>query len=146
MKILGLSLLILAGGGIGCLRVAALRGRVQSLSAAVRFIDWWMREVRYTAAPREELLARAKRDETFCELLSLSDKRNHFTGEDTVAFRRFVDGLGSTDLEGQLSHGSFYVKVFEEKVQEAERMAACRSRTELMMWTGGAAVLALLLL
>ena len=146
MKLLGLCLLIAAGGGVGCMRVAALRGRVKALSTALRFVDWWMREVQYTAAPIQELLARAKQDASFCELLDFDGKQNYFTEEDEKVFRQFMDGLGGTDLEGQRSRGAFYKKLFEERVQEAGEVAACRGRTELMLWTGGTAVLALLLL
>lgn len=131
---------------MGCVRAAALRGRVQALSTAVRFIDWWMREVRYTVAPLGELLQRAKNDAAFQKLLNSSEKENNFTSDDVHQFQAFVDGLGSTDLEGQLSHGAFYAKVFEERVKEAEITAARRGRSELMLWTGGGAVLALLLL
>ncbi len=146
MKVMGLCLLIAAGGGMGCLRVAALRGRVKVLLTALRFIDWLMREVRYTVAPLDELLNRAKTDAAFQELLSFNGKVNYFTDEDERQFRRFMEGLGSTDLEGQLTHAAFYTKVFEELAKEAGEISARRGRTEMMLWTGGAAVLALLLL
>ncbi len=143
---MGLCLLIAAGGGMGCLRVAALRGRVNALSTTLRFIDWLMREVRYTAAPLEDLLKHAKTDVAFQVLLVSSGKVNYFTDEDERQFRRFMEGLGSTDLEGQLTHGAFYTKVFEDLAKEAGEISARRGRTEIMLWTGGAAVLALLLL
>jgi len=146
LKLLGLCLLIAAGGGMGCMRVAALRGRAQTLSTVVRFVDWWMREVRYTVAPLEELLQRAEEDAAFHKLLNSSEKENNFTADDAHQFQAFVDGLGATDLEGQLSHGMFYAKVFEERTKEAEITATRRGRSELMLWTGGATVLALLLL
>ncbi len=131
---------------MGCVRAAALRGRVHTLFTVVRFVDWWMREVRYTAAPLEELLECAKKDTAFQKLLNSSGKENNFTEEDAHQFQTFVDKLGSTDLDGQLSHGAFYAKVFEERAKEAEITAARRGRSELMLWTGGATVLALLLL
>lgn len=146
MKAVGLCLLVAAGSGIGCLRAAALRGRVSALSAVLRFIDWFMREVRYTAAPLDRLLTRAKTDESFDSVLAFGEKGSCFTEEDKRQLRLFLEGLGTTDLKGQLSHGAFYTKVFEERLEEAGRTAACRGRTEMMLWTGGAAVLALLLL
>ncbi len=146
MKLTGLCFLVAAGGGIGCLRAAALRGRVNALSTVLRFIDWLMREVRYTAAPMSDLLKRAEMDLSFQTILNSGEKVNYFTDEDNQQFERFMEGLGTTDLEGQLSHGAFYTKVFDERVREAEQVCACRGRTEVMLWTGGAAVLALLLL
>ncbi len=155
MKWIGLCLLIAAGAGFGCFRAAALRERVNALAATCRFIDWMMREMRYTAAPLSVLLHRAAEEKAFAELglpcegdvfPKTNVKINGFTEEDAEHFMRFTEALGKSDVTGQLDHGKFYAALFEERRCEALRNAEKRGRVELMLWTGGAAVLALLLL
>lgn len=159
MKGVGLCLLVMAGGCIGCWRAAALRERERVLRAMCRFVDWLTREIRYTAAPLPMLLQRASRamgrelplfdaTETYdvwCDTLTSRAKAIGFTGDDAVCIRRFVEELGRSDVAGQLSHGAFYAAVFEERRKQACEEADKRGRLELMLWTGGAAVMALLL-
>lgn len=158
MKGVGLCLLVAAGGGIGCLRAASLRERERALGAMCRFVDWLIREIRYTAAPLDVLLHRASeamgRDlplfdtvETFDAwraALADSVKNINFTDEDAAHIYRFAEELGRSDVAGQLTHGAFYATLFEERRKAAREEAEKRGRLELMLWTGGAAVLALL--
>ncbi len=158
MKGVGLCLLVAAGSGIGCLRAASLRERERALGAMCRFVDWLIREIRYTAAPLDVLLHRASK--TMTRDLPLFDKvdnfeqwqsslkervkRIGFTDEDAMVACRFAEELGRSDVAGQLAHGAFYAAQFEERRRRAQAEAEKRGRLELMLWTGGAVVLALL--
>ncbi|MBE6757252.1 MAG: hypothetical protein E7552_01715 [Ruminococcaceae bacterium] len=157
MKGVGLCLIVTAGGMIGCMRVAALRERERALGVMCRFVDWLIREIRYTAAPLDTLLHRAKTAFSDWPLLERADsferwrislpksvKQMNFTEEDAACICRFAEELGCSDVTGQLAHGAFYAALFEERRQEAHCEAEKRGRLELMLWTGGAAVLALL--
>ncbi len=158
MKGVGLCLLVAAGGGIGCLRAAALRERERALGTMCRFVDWLIREIRYTAAPLDVLLRRAAQVlgqdlplfdaadtfDTWCASLRNDVKRIGFTEEDAAHICRFAEELGRSDVAGQLAHGAFYAALFEERRQAARADADKRGRVELMLWTGGATVLALL--
>lgn len=157
MKGVGLCLLIMAGGLVGCMRATALRERVRALGVMCRFVDWLSREIRYTAAPLDVLLRRATAEfydwslledvegfEQWRKSLSIRVKRIGFTDEDAVHVCRFAEELGNFDVAGQLAHGAFYAVLFEERRQQARQEAEKRGRLELMLWTGGAAVLALL--
>ena len=158
MKGVGLCMLVLAGGGIGCLRAASFRERERVLEAMCRFIEWLIREIRYTAAPLDLLLHRVPETIT-CDLplftvvdtfeawqnaLDDSVKRSAITEEDAGYICRFAEELGRSDVAGQLAHGKFYAALFEERRQQAREDAQKRGRLELMLWSGGAMVLALL--
>lgn len=159
MKLLGLCFMVLAGSGIGCWRVISLQGRVRSLGAVCNLVDWLTKEIRYTAAPLDTLIQRAAQQPSFSDLpiweqtdsfnawrsaLNRSVKRCNFTDEDARHLCRFVEELGVSDVEGQLTRGAYYATLFAERRQQAQAEAAARGRAECMLWTGGAAVLALL--
>jgi len=140
MKGVGLCLLVAAGGGIGCLRAASLRERERALGAMCRFVDWLIREIRYTAAPLDVLLHRASEAmggdlplfdtvETFDAwraALADSVKNINFTDEDAAHIYRFAEELGRSDVAGQLTHGAFYATLFEERRKAAREEAEKR--------------------
>lgn len=162
MKMLGLVLLVIAGGGIGCLQAASLHKRARSLKAAHSLVQWLMQQLRYTAAPIQNLLQEAAREPAFSSLAFLTDttpfpgdwgkgvsksaKVCAFTEEDAVLLCRFGEGLGKTDLEGQLAHGAQYARLLDEQQQKAAVIAREKGRMVCMLWAAGAAVLALLLI
>ena len=159
MKLWGLLLLVLAGGGVGCLQAAALHRRVRSLKTVHALVQWLGGQLRYTAAPIQRLLAEAAGEQAFSSLHFLSAfpgdwaevVRNHanacaLTEEDVSLLCRFGEGLGKTDLEGQLAHTAQYARLLEEQGQEAAAVARDKGRVVCMLWVAGTAVLALLLI
>ncbi len=168
MKIAGLLLLVLAGGGIGWLRAASLRRRAASLEAARRLVLWLTARLRYTAEPVGTLLRQAAACEEFRSLpwldavselrdgapfaatwareVDKSAKLCGFTSSDIVLLHEFGEGLGKTDLTGQQAHGELYAALLEERRQQAENAVRDRGRMECVLWTSGALLTALLLL
>ena len=168
MKVAGLLLLVLAGGGIGWLRAAALRRRAASLEAARRLVLWLTARLRYTAEPIGVLLRQAAACEEFRSLpwlwavsepsdgasfatswtreVNASAKSCGFTDADATLLREFGEGLGKTDLTGQQAHGELYATLFEEQQRQAEAAVRDRGRMECVLWTSGALLTALLLL
>ena len=167
MKIAGMLLLVLAGGGIGWLRASALQIRVRTLEAAYRLTVWLKTQLRYTAAPPGDLMRRAAGQEEFSRFATLkewkrqppgpfpevwkravaaSEADNRFTAEDSRLLVEFGDGLGKTDMEGQKAHGDLYASLFRERCDEARSQAKTKGRMEMVLWLSGAAALSFLLL
>lgn len=163
MKTVGLLLLVVAGGGVGCLQATALHKRARSLKAAHRLVQWLMQQLRYTAAPIKDLLQEAAGMKEFAPLPFLAEdtwqfpqawqpavqagaKVCAFAEEDVALLCRFGEGLGKTDLEGQLTHGAQYALLLEEQQHKAATAAREKGRVVCMLWAAGTAVLALLLI
>ena len=168
MKVAGLLLLVLAGGGIGWLRAAALRRRAASLEGARRLVLWLTARLRYTAEPVGALLREASNCEEFrmlpwlCAVSELTEdvsfvaawtravdssaKACSFTESDVALLREFGEGLGQTDLAGQQAHGELYATLLEERRQQADAAVRDRGRMECVLWISGALMTALLLL
>ena len=162
MKSLGFLLLIVAGGGVGFFRARSLRRRVAGLDSMHRLVIWLMREVRYTAAPMGDMLKAAASLDAFSALpfldkianrhvswsLALEESRKAFgfTDEDVEQIVRFGEGLGKSDLTGQLEHGAFYAEKLEESCCEARRVAKEKGHVEQVLWPSAAAMIALLLI
>ncbi len=168
MKVVGMLLLVLAGGGIGWLRAASLRRRAASLESARRLVLWLTARLRYTAEPVGALLRQAAACEEFRSLPWLGavcespdgapfaatwarevDKFARacsFTESDVALLHEFGEGFGKTDLTGQQAHGELYAALFEERQRQAEEAVRDRGRMECVLWTSGSLLTALLLL
>ena len=166
MKLLGMLLLTLSGGGIGWFRAAALQRRATSLSAVYRLIVWLSTRLRYTAAPAGQLLKQAASGEfsrlsllqeldgqkttpfpeAWRNAVAASEKENRFTPEDSRLLLEFGEGLGTTDLLGQEAHGEMYAALFRERWESADAEARAKGRMEMVLWLSGAAALSLLLI
>lgn len=168
MKGVGLVLLVLTGGGVAWLRVAALRRRAASLARARRLVLWLTARLQYTAEPVAGLLEQASQSVEFAAWPLLSAAVEHVktmplaaawntaveqtAGElgllsaDAALLRAFGEGLGKSDLAGQQAHGELYASLLEERRQQAAGVVRDRGRVEGVMWTAGALLIALLLL
>lgn len=125
--------------------------------------------IRYTAAPVDELLVEVAHSSEFHMLSFLqeaaksvdreggfheawsagllkSGKVCGFTQEDLELLRNFGEGLGRTDIEGQLEHCRMYAAQLGERLVQARREAASKSRLYITLGVTGGMALALLLL
>ncbi len=169
VKIIGLLLLVAAGTFLGYRAAAGLSRRADSLDKAQRLLAHLASRMRYTAAPVDELLAQAAATAEFAALPFLQaaaraagteegfhaawnegvadyGKACGFTESDLELLRSFGEGLGRTDLEGQLDNCRMYAAQLGDRLAEARREAAAKSRLYLTLGVTGGMALALLLL
>lgn len=169
MKTVGLLLLVAAGLLLGLMAAAGLRRRVTTLDQLSRFMVRLADQIRYTAAPVEELLETAESSGEFDSLPLLGHvcsrvrkgERVLTAWENAVeedgkeaglnrADRDLLHGFGSqfgrTDVEGQIANCRQYGDLLDQKLTEAREAAAAKGRLYMTLGFAGGMALALLLL
>lgn len=168
MKTAGLLLIVAAGLLLGLMAAGGLRRRVSTLGQLSRFmVDCG--QIRYTAAPVEELLTAAESSGEFDGLSMLGhvcsrlrkgervlaawegaveeDGRDAgLTKADRELLRGFGSQLGRTDVEGQIANCRQYGNLLEQRLTEAREAAAAKGRLYMTLGFAGGMALALLLL
>ncbi len=136
-----------------------LSDRVKKLESFLKFISNAKSEIRYTAAPVERILARQGRDLDFqpaC-LRSLEGGSDFYKAWETCAgvgwnkkdaalLQEFGRGLGATDVEGQLAHCDLYLRLTEERLDEAQRDRDAKSKLYATLGVSGGIAAVLLLI
>ncbi len=169
LKGIGLLLIVLAGIGLGGYAAAGLNRRASTLEKIQRLLSHIGSQIRYAAAPTGELLASSARMAEFQSLSFLREATAALArGADFhTAWREgvrregrgcglaagdmelllcFGEGLGRTDIEGQLANCRDFSERFGEKLAEARRDAASKNRLYLTLGITGGLAAALLLL
>lgn len=169
IKVIGLLLLVAAGAFLGFSAAAGLSRRAAALEKIQRLLIQLGSQIRYTAAPVGELLAAAAASPEFQSLPFLKaaaadlqidgdfhtawrqgvkeqGEASGLTAADRELLVHFGDGLGRTDVEGQLTNCRLYAEQLGERLEEARRDAATKSRLYVTLGVTGGIGLALLLL
>lgn len=160
-------LIFIAGTGAGLAASASLSRRVASLEQLERFITYFETQIRYSAAPIRDIIIHAAGGEYSC-LSFLPEaaarmKRGQspgeawggavrdrgedcgFTAADREMLREFGNGLGSTDISGQLSHCKTFRGLLEDRLQKARSEARTKGRLYVTLGIAGGLGAALLL-
>lgn len=140
LKWIGCILLIAAGAGTGYLQSHKLTARVRFLEAFLQFLTWLETQIRYSASELEALLAgyeapltlqplltecagRMGQDEPFSQAwdqgVALLPKESGLLPGDRQLLCQFAEGLGSTDVQGQITHCAMQRAFFTNRLEEA---------------------------
>ena len=133
LKIFGAALISLSGFLMGCVYVQRLKLRRDFLREFSVFLSSLSTAVRYRSADIAvlvnscgELFSFPEDDysQPFSKMwqITIADfqKRWRLNGTDMALLREFGDGLGTTDVEGQLSHIALYQGMFSKQQSGAE--------------------------
>lgn len=157
MKTAGLLLIVAAGLLLGLMAAGGLRRRVSTLGQLSRFMVRLADQIRYTAAPVEELLTAAESSGEFDGLSMLGhvcsrlrkgervlaawegaveeDGRDAgLTKADRELLRGFGSQLGRTDVEGQIGQ---LPAIWESSRTEADRGKGSRSGQGASVYDAG---------
>lgn len=138
-----------------------LSSRVRQLEAALRFVEAARTEIRFSALPVQRLVQRHGGELPFlrqcaaaCEnggsfaaawSGALADRQGAFTKKDRELLLSFGEGLGASDLEGQLSHCELYTQLFTVQLNAAREERQRKSKLCLMLGISGGLSAALIL-
>lgn len=146
-----------------------LSRRAASLERFGRLIDYIETQIRYTAAPVKEIIAKTASADEFSSLSFLktasenikSGKRPDeawtgavqsegescgFNASDRELLLNFGRDLGKSDVEGQLSHCEAFHRLFEDRLQTARSDVRIKGKLYMTLGVTGGLSVALLLL
>ena len=169
MKTAGLLLIVVTGLLLGLTAAGGLRRRVTVLGQLSRFMTRLADQIRYTAAPVEELLEAAESSGEFGELPLLGricsrirngervldaweaaveedGRLSGLTRADRELLHGFGSQLGKTDVEGQIANCRQYGELLDQRLSEAREASAAKGRLYMTLGFAGGMALALLLL
>ncbi len=157
--------MVIAGTGIGYILSSRLGKQAETIDYTIRFIHFLKTGIRYAAQPLEELLGQGAVQ--YPELPQLSvcheymrgglpfmtawdtsaewlSREKRPTARYTQLLSEFGQGVGVSDLEGQLAHCELYLARFDELLAAARAEYAKKGKLYLLL--GGFAGLAAALL
>lgn len=169
MKMVGLLLIVFTGLGMGLAAAGGLRRRVSNLEQLGRLMGRMADQIRYTAAPVEELLESAERSGEFTGLPVLdracagireganihdawdravrdSGRDAGLTQGDQELLMGFGVGLGTTDVAGQVANCGQYRELLDQRLSEARKESESKGRLYLTLGFSAGMAVALLLL
>lgn len=89
-------------------------------------------------------------DSTFCNMWNnCVDKipsSTALSNDDRVLLKRFSEGLGVSDLDGQMANCELYIEIFSEKLKESKESENKKSRLYRVLGFSAGSAIALLLL
>ncbi len=163
MKLMGLLLVVITGGGCGLCAERRLKRRMYSVRALARLAELLAERMHSTAAPLTALLSEL----TLCgeladlplmpRLAAATERRawvaaaNECAGtmglnaEEHRALRDFVEGWGETDLESELARNRRYAARFRQLAEVAQAQVQQRGRLYITLGICGGSMAALLL-
>lgn len=164
MKGIGLILIILAGAGVGWYSSMKLSRRAAILQSFERLAAYTATGIRYTASPMAELFAAAGREAEFTSIKPFLDRfslrqdwresfreglRHDFTGQgleetDIALMSAWGEGLGSTDVAGQLAHCERFESRLGEQAKGARQQALVKGKLYTSLGVAGGLVITLL--
>jgi stage III sporulation protein AB len=154
MKIAGIVILIAACTLLGLNKTAKLRKRVGLLTETEKYISFFQTQLRYNQYPPEEILKKYtlfSRHKVFSSCKAkLSGNVTTFTcawreafdeaaagcalsAEDRRLIAEFGEGLGTTDIEGQLEHCSLYSEYMKARQADAQQELAKKGRLFIVL-------------
>lgn len=169
LKMVGLLLIVLTGVCAGLYSSTELSRRASSLERIGRLIEYIETQIRYTAAPVKEIIAKTASVEEFGALSFLqtacagvqngerpdtawrgavqSEGENcGFNATDRELLFDFGAELGKSDVEGQLSHCESFHRLFEDRLQSARSDVRIKGKLYVTLGVTAGLGVALLLL
>lgn len=159
--------MFMAGAGTGLTASAALNRRAASFEEMLRFISFLKTQIRYTAAPINELLEMASNGDfpklsflkeassgiksgkmpsvSWCDAIKKYGGDCSFNDADREMLRKFGLGLGNSDVEGQLMHCDIFSQLFEDRLKAARSAVQSKGRLYVTLGITGGLGAALLL-
>lgn len=152
---------------MGLYAAMGLNRRAAALEEAGRLLAHLATRIRYTAAPIGELLCEvaghyrrlpflreagrlvddgADFHSAWGQALRQKGEESGLTAADRELLLRFGEGLGRTDVEGQLAHCELYTGLLADKQAEAKAQTAAKGRLYVTLGVAGGLAAALLLL
>ena len=160
--------MFIAGAGAGLTASVSLSRRAASFEEIARLISFIQTQIRYTAAPIGRIIERAaaggfsglsflngaandiKKGENpcaaWCQAVKKHSAECSFNAADTELLQKFGQGLGSSDIKGQLSHCETFYRLFDDRLNEARLEARSKGRLYMTLGVAGGLGTALLLL
>ena len=147
-------LLFLSSALIGIMRCRRLDDRVRFWSEFLDFVHFAEASIRYTALPVPQLLERYCRENGRLELIVLcreqlaqgqllpnawehaataAARHNALPENDLQLLRDFGAGLGTSDVEGQLSHCGLFASAASELRQNAKEERQRKGRLSVLL-------------
>ena len=151
LKLTGSLLLIFAGTLLGFTESRKLTVRVESLESFLRFLSAAKTEVRYSAVPVVQIVARHGRELSFLRecvkrcgqgegfadawkrAALNSGKGDGFAAHDIELLLSFGEGFGASDTDGQLSHMELFSGLFGTNLKSAREDRNRKSKLYLML-------------
>ena len=138
-----------------------LRVRVERLEKFLCFLTEAETEIRYSAAPVDQIVARHSQGLRFlrrCAALcregdafpsawdkSLEEEQGGLHAGDAALLRGFGAGFGTTDRQGQMAHCGLYRGLAEARLEQAEREREAKAKLCLSLGVAAGLAAALLL-
>ena len=163
MKLIGIAVILAACVMAGYSESRKLSLRAEQLEKFIQFITNAKTEIRYSAMPVHQIV------EKHSEGMRLLSKCAEYCGtglefpaawkrgvqegtaglglkkEDLKVMREFGEGLGATDLDGQLAHCELYLQMVSSRLEDAKKEKATKSKLYLMLGVSAGLAAALLL-
>ena len=171
MKLIGILLIAAVGIWLGISASLGLGKRVTALSQAEKLVTSLRSRIRYTAAPVQELLMEAQDSGEYPALrflqyvcwslktaaipdvqklwedsLKKADGAPGLNRQDIELLTEFGRGLGTSDVEGQISHCELYQELLQKQMETARQDVSSKGRLYVTLGITGGLGLALLLL
>lgn len=151
-------MIFLTGSGCGLFKYLDLKHRSDLLLLITRFCEQLAEQIRYTAAPLDELLQTVASAPEFSSFglsrVGTEDPRSvlasgannpGFSMGDRRLFEEFAAGFGRADLEGEIQRCRQYAALFEERYRAAREDIRRRGRLYVTLGLCGGSALALVL-
>lgn len=136
IKIFGCVLIALTGFGVGCILTKRLSLRLDFMNKFSVFISLLQTQIRYNGSEIYSLVISCAKSsdlplfnhadiiEPFSEFWKSEiikyQKKFGLNNSDKELLLEFGSGLGTTDIEGQLSHLELYRSIFQKRLQERQ--------------------------
>ena len=157
MKGIGILLVVLTGIGMGVIGWLRLHRRVEVLTRFLRVVERLAENIRYSAAPIEEILIQLLPD-LFERDCSTADPRERLgkaiweqgTGwglstDDRHLLRGFADGIGRSDIDGEMRFCGEYHKAIDGHLAQAREELRVKGRLFVIFGVCGGLLAALLM-
>lgn len=107
----------------GLLLAGDLRRKVRQIEMSLSCIDFVRANIRYVRKPSHELLAEVAQKYKTLDWLSETG-----SGECYELGKKFCQGIGTSDLEGQLEHCDIYSEAFRKLLDSAQKQREEKER------------------
>lgn len=158
MRLIGAALVIASGLLLGMFGVGELRKREMLLLDLKKLMQDLKTGISYSTCPLPELAARensqfcreaigeASFPEDPCKALQTAGNRLLRKKEDRELYSGFIQGLGASDIQGQIQHIELYASLLENSLEGAREDREKKSRLYVSLGLFGGLALCIVML
>ena len=150
MRITGIILLSIIPLFIGIFKYSDIRKRLKRIEEMKKAAEFIKENIRYSAYEINEIFSLAEQSEMFSpevkSMLKGKNNKNKYSDKECCYFAEYINGLGKSDVAGQLEHSNRYIKKFEEMYCELRADFKIKSRLYPGLGAGLATIVFLMLL